>query len=70
MDKAKFLEAISGGLIVSCQALPGEPFYTDEGGLMSYFALAAKNAELLAYVQIPFEILRKSKRKFLYRLLA
>ena len=44
MDKAKFLEAISGGLIVSCQALPGEPFYTDEGGLMSYFALAAKNA--------------------------
>ena len=43
MDKAKFLEAISGGLIVSCQALPGEPFYTDEGGLMSYFALAAKN---------------------------
>ena len=70
MDKAKFLEAISGGLIVSCQALPGEPFYTDEGGLMSYFALAAKMLELLAYVQIPFEILRKSKRKFLYRLLA
>lgn len=44
MKKQIFLDAISGGLIVSCQALPGEPFYKEEGGLMSYFALAAERA--------------------------
>ncbi len=44
MDKQLFLDAISGGLIVSCQALPGEPFYTEEHGLMAYFALAAERA--------------------------
>ncbi|MGM9903885.1 N-acetylmannosamine-6-phosphate 2-epimerase [Enterococcus sp. 10A9_DIV0425] len=44
MDKQLFLEKIASGLIVSCQALPGEVFYTEEGGLMPYFALAAKKA--------------------------
>lgn len=44
MDKQLFLEKIAGGLIVSCQALPGEPFYTEEGSLMPYFALAAEKA--------------------------
>lgn len=44
MEKQVFLEAISGGLIVSCQALPGEPFYSEKGGLMPYFALAAEKA--------------------------
>ncbi|MCH3243289.1 N-acetylmannosamine-6-phosphate 2-epimerase, partial [Enterococcus faecium] len=42
MDKKRFLDLISKGLIVSCQALPGEPFYKEEESLMPYFALAAQ----------------------------
>lgn len=44
MDKHDFLATISKGLIVSCQALPGEPFYTEKESLMPYFALAAQQA--------------------------
>ncbi len=44
MDKKELLEKIRGQMIISCQAVPGEPLYVEEKSVMYLMARAAKMA--------------------------
>lgn len=44
MKKEELLERIKGKVIVSCQAVPGEPLYVEEKSIMYLMARAAKRA--------------------------
>ena len=44
MKKEDIFEKIKGKVIVSCQAVPGEPLYVEEKSIMYLMARAAKQA--------------------------
>lgn len=48
MTRSSLSERLAGGLVVSCQALPGEPLHTETGGVMPLMAIAAQRAGAVA----------------------
>ncbi len=52
MDNESLISQLKGGLIASCQALPGEPLYIEGDTMMPLMAKAAKMLELGAYAVV------------------
>ena len=46
MEKQQLLEYLKGEMIVSCQALPGEALYREEGGVMCLMGFCSKSRSM------------------------